>query len=91
MSAFRIAVLASGGGTNLQAILDKLHGDEIQVVGVASDVEAALERDHGPEEIWVVQRQVEGEEPPDGAAHEGGPIELERVAFGPLGLRGLEV
>jgi phosphoribosylglycinamide formyltransferase-1 len=36
--AFRIAVLASGGGTNLQAILDKLHGDgEIEVVGVASD------------------------------------------------------
>jgi phosphoribosylglycinamide formyltransferase-1 len=35
---FRIAVLASGGGTNLQAILDKLHGGgEIEVVGVASD------------------------------------------------------
>jgi phosphoribosylglycinamide formyltransferase-1 len=38
MSAFRIAVLASGGGTNLQAILDKLHGNgEVEVVGVASD------------------------------------------------------
>ena len=36
--AFRIAVLASGGGTNLQAILDKLHGDgEIEVVAVGSD------------------------------------------------------
>jgi phosphoribosylglycinamide formyltransferase-1 len=36
--AFRIAVLASGGGTNLQAILDKLHGrGEVEVVGVASD------------------------------------------------------
>jgi phosphoribosylglycinamide formyltransferase 1 len=35
--AFRIAVLASGGGTNLQAILDKLHGREVEVVGVASD------------------------------------------------------
>jgi len=35
---FRIAVLASGGGTNLQAILDKLHGEgEIEVVGVVSD------------------------------------------------------
>ena len=34
----RIAVLASGGGTNLQAILDQLHGGgEIEVVGVASD------------------------------------------------------
>jgi phosphoribosylglycinamide formyltransferase 1 len=36
--SFRIAVLASGGGTNLQAILDKLHGrDGIEVVGVASN------------------------------------------------------
>ena len=35
MSSFRIAVLASGGGTNLQAILDQLHGtDGIEVVGV---------------------------------------------------------
>jgi phosphoribosylglycinamide formyltransferase 1 len=35
---FRIAVLASGGGTNLQAILDKLHGREgIEVVGVGSN------------------------------------------------------
>jgi phosphoribosylglycinamide formyltransferase-1 len=38
VSAFRIAVLASGGGTNLQAILDELHGKgEIDVVGVVSD------------------------------------------------------
>lgn len=38
MSAFRIAVLASGSGTNLQAILDQLHGrDGIEVVAVASD------------------------------------------------------
>ena len=39
MSGFRIVVLASGGGTNLQAILDRLHGGEegIEVVGVASD------------------------------------------------------
>jgi phosphoribosylglycinamide formyltransferase 1 len=35
--SFRIAVLASGTGTNLQAILDTLHGEEIAVVGVASD------------------------------------------------------
>ncbi|MDP9228167.1 MAG: phosphoribosylglycinamide formyltransferase [Actinomycetota bacterium] len=36
--SFRIAVLASGNGTNLQAILDQLHGrDGIEVVGVASD------------------------------------------------------
>lgn len=37
-SAFPIVVLASGGGTNLQAILDRLHGrGEVEVVGVASD------------------------------------------------------
>jgi phosphoribosylglycinamide formyltransferase-1 len=38
MSAFKIIVLASGSGTNLQAILDKLHRkEEVEVVGVASD------------------------------------------------------
>lgn len=33
----RIVVLASGEGTNLQAILDELHGREVEVVGVAGD------------------------------------------------------
>ena len=38
VSEFRIVVLASGNGTNLQAILDQLHGrDGIAVVGVGSD------------------------------------------------------
>jgi len=38
VSAFRIVVLASGSGTNLQAILDKLHGQGlVEVVGVGSD------------------------------------------------------
>jgi phosphoribosylglycinamide formyltransferase-1 len=44
---FKLVVLASGGGTNLQAILDSLHGrDAIEVVGVASDKPGAraLER-----------------------------------------------
>jgi phosphoribosylglycinamide formyltransferase-1 len=44
---FKLVVLASGSGTNLQAILDRLHGREgIEVVGVGSDkAEArALER-----------------------------------------------
>jgi phosphoribosylglycinamide formyltransferase 1 len=42
MSTFRIVVLASGSGTNLQAILDTLHGrDGIAVVGVGSDKPAA--------------------------------------------------
>jgi phosphoribosylglycinamide formyltransferase 1 len=47
VSSFRIVVLASGSGTNLQAILDRLHGrDGIEVVGVGSDKPAAgaLER-----------------------------------------------
>ncbi len=47
VSAFRIVVLASGSGTNLQAILDRLHGrDGLEVVGVGSDKPGAraLER-----------------------------------------------
>ena len=47
MSSFKIAVLASGSGTNLQAILDTLDGrDGIEVVGVGSDKPGAraLER-----------------------------------------------
>jgi phosphoribosylglycinamide formyltransferase 1 len=46
---FRLVVLASGAGTNLQAILDRLHGREgIEVVGVGSDKPGApaLERAH---------------------------------------------
>jgi phosphoribosylglycinamide formyltransferase-1 len=44
---FRVAVLASGTGTNLQAILDTVHGrDGVEVVAVASDRPgaAALDR-----------------------------------------------
>jgi phosphoribosylglycinamide formyltransferase 1 len=38
LSAFRLCVLASGAGTNLQAIMDRLHGREgIEVAGVASN------------------------------------------------------
>lgn len=47
VSDFRIVVLASGSGTNLQAILDTLHGREgVEVVGVGSDKPGAraLER-----------------------------------------------
>ncbi|MGH2919399.1 MAG: phosphoribosylglycinamide formyltransferase [Solirubrobacteraceae bacterium] len=42
----RIGVLASGEGTNLQALLDTVHGHEAQVVAVAADKPAAraLER-----------------------------------------------
>lgn len=47
VSDFRIVVLASGSGTNLQAILDRLHGQGgIEVAGVGSDKAGAraLER-----------------------------------------------
>jgi phosphoribosylglycinamide formyltransferase-1 len=42
----RVGVLASGTGTNLQALLDTVHGHEVVVVAVASDRPAApaLER-----------------------------------------------
>jgi phosphoribosylglycinamide formyltransferase 1 len=48
--SFKLVVLASGSGTNLQAILDALHGREgIEVVGVGSDKSGAwaLERARG--------------------------------------------
>jgi phosphoribosylglycinamide formyltransferase 1 len=50
MSGLRLAVLASGTGTNLQAILDSVHGREgIQLVAVAGDDSQApaLERARG--------------------------------------------
>jgi phosphoribosylglycinamide formyltransferase 1 len=40
---FKLCVLASGGGTNLQAIIDRLHGrDRIEVAGVVSDKPEAM-------------------------------------------------
>jgi phosphoribosylglycinamide formyltransferase 1 len=33
----RVGVLASGEGTNLQALLDTVHGNEVEIVAVASD------------------------------------------------------
>ncbi len=44
-----IAILASGAGTNLQALLDAVHGRETEVVAVASNVVGtpALERARG--------------------------------------------
>jgi len=48
VSSFRIVVLASGGGTNLQAIVDRLHGREgIRVVGVGSDKPEAMALERG--------------------------------------------
>lgn len=43
MSALRVGVLASGTGTNLQAILDSVHGrNGIEVVAVGSDKATAM-------------------------------------------------
>jgi phosphoribosylglycinamide formyltransferase-1 len=70
VSSFRIVVLASGSGTNLQAILDKLHGrDGIEVVGVGSDRPAAgaLERGRG---AGVETGVFPGAEFPDRAARD---------------------
>jgi phosphoribosylglycinamide formyltransferase-1 len=36
VSSFRIAVLVSGEGTNLQALIDDLEGSDIEIAGVAS-------------------------------------------------------
>lgn len=48
MTAFRIGVLASGNGTNLQAILDRLHGTEgTEVVAVGSDKPGARALERG--------------------------------------------
>lgn len=55
--SFKLVVLASGSGTNLQAILDTLHGSEgIEVAGVASDKPAAraLERARGADVATAV-------------------------------------
>jgi phosphoribosylglycinamide formyltransferase 1 len=43
LSPFRIAVLASGTGTNLQAIIDRVHGrNGIEVAGVVSNKRGAM-------------------------------------------------
>jgi len=36
VAAFRVAVLISGSGTNLQALLDTVHGGSVEIVGVVS-------------------------------------------------------
>jgi phosphoribosylglycinamide formyltransferase 1 len=71
VSGFRIVVLASGSGTNLQAILDQLHGREgIEVVGVGSDKPAAraLERARA---VGVQTAVFPREEYADRAARDG--------------------
>jgi phosphoribosylglycinamide formyltransferase 1 len=72
MATFRLVVLASGSGTNLQAILDTLHRrDGIEVVGVGSDKPGAraLERarDAGVETAVFPRDEYAGREARDAA------------------------
>jgi phosphoribosylglycinamide formyltransferase-1 len=80
VSPFRIAVLASGTGTNLQAILDRLHGrDGIEVRCVVSNKPEAraLERARGAEVETAV---FPSEDHPDRAARDAaiGDLLVER-------------
>ncbi len=65
----RVGVLASGAGTNLQALLDDVHGREAEIVGVASDVYGApaLERAEG---LGVPTRVFPRDEHPDREARD---------------------
>jgi len=72
VSDFRIVVLASGSGTNLQAILDTLHGREgIEVVGVGSDKPGARAlqraRDAGVETAVFPREEYAGRDARDAA------------------------
>jgi phosphoribosylglycinamide formyltransferase-1 len=68
--AFRIAVLASGTGTNLQAILDRLHGrDEIEVACVASNKRDATALDRA-RQAGIETGVFERSEHPDRASRD---------------------
>jgi phosphoribosylglycinamide formyltransferase 1 len=66
-----IAVLVSGAGTNLQALLDTVHGREAEVVAVASSVAdaPALERaaKHGVPTAVFPRKEYEDRKARDGA------------------------
>lgn len=79
MSAFRLGVLASGAGTNLQAILDRVHGrDGVEVVAVASNKPDAMALERA-RRAGVQTRVFERAEHRDRAARDGAIAEwLER-------------
>ncbi len=79
MSAFRLAVLASGAGTNLQAILDRVHGrDGVEVVAVGSNKPEAMALQRAGR-AGVQTRVFERAEHPDRAARDAAIAEwLER-------------
>jgi phosphoribosylglycinamide formyltransferase 1 len=65
----RVGVLASGEGTNLQALIDTVHGREVEIVAVASDqpTARALER---AERAGAATRVFERAAFPDRAARD---------------------
>ena len=65
----KVGVLASGTGTNLQAILDRLHGREIEVVAVGSDQSGAKALDRA-EAAAVAARTFPRDEHADRAARD---------------------
>jgi len=78
-SGLRLAVLASGAGTNLQAILDTVHGhDGIELVAVAGDEPAApaLERARA---AGVEVEVFPHDSFPDRAAHDGAMPQVESI------------
>jgi phosphoribosylglycinamide formyltransferase-1 len=89
MSDFRLAVLVSGTGTNLQAILDRLHGrNGIEVVAVGSNKAdaMALERANG---AGVATRVFERAAHPDRAARDAAIADwLEELAVDLIVLAG---
>jgi phosphoribosylglycinamide formyltransferase 1 len=66
----KIAVLASGAGTNLQAILDRVHGREATVVAVGSDKPDA-EALRRAERLGIATRAFPAADYPDRAARDG--------------------
>jgi phosphoribosylglycinamide formyltransferase-1 len=84
---FRIVVLASGNGSNLQAILDRVHGEDgVRVVGVGSDKPEAraLERARavGVETATFPSDEYPGREARDAAMAEWiGLLEADLVAL----------
>jgi phosphoribosylglycinamide formyltransferase 1 len=70
LGAFRIAVLASGTGTNLQAILDRVHArDGIEVACVASNKRSAMALERAAE-AGVETAVFERSQHPDRAARD---------------------
>ena len=71
MSELRVAVLASGAGTNLQAILDTVHGrDGVEVVAVGSDKPGAMALGRG-ERAGAATRAFPGDGFPTRAERDG--------------------